>query len=1046
MKRIFLLSALTCFGLSALAQDLNTYMEPVKFRNIGPFRGGRSTGSSGVVSDPITYYMGTTGGGLWKTSDAGNTWKNISDGFFKTGSVGTVTVSESHPNVVYVGMGEHAPRGVMTSYGDGVYKSTDAGKTWQHKGLEETRHIGRIIVHPDNPDILWVAAQGALHGPNKERGIYKSTDGGDTWKQVLFVNERTGCNDLSIDVHNPGVLYASMWEHMRTPWQVISGGPGSGLYKSTDGGETWSQIHTGLPEEKGKMAIAVSRANSDRVYALIESDSKQEKGGLFTSNNGGKSWGRVSDDHRLLQRAWYYIEITADPLDENTIYVMSAGTYRSIDGGKTWEEINSNHGDYHDLWINPKNSKNMVISDDGGAEITFDGGATWTAQDNMPTAQFYRISTDSLWPYNIYGGQQDNSSVKIASIGMGSSGIGFEHWEASAGGESAFLGFDPKNPVKVMGGSYLGYVELLDVKAKVGTLVMIEPNLYLGLPAREMKYLFNWNAPIIKSMHEPNTYYHGAQYLLRTRDEGHSWEVASPDLTRNQDEKQGNGGAPYTNEAVGAENYGTLSYVVESQHEAGVIYTGSDDGLVYLTRDNGQHWENITPKGLPETLVNAIEVSPHDKATVYIATTRYKFNDHTPALYKSTDYGKTWKNISSGIPVGAYTRVVREDPARKDLLVSGTETGLYVSFNGGQAWEPLKSNLPVVPITDLQIRFGDLIVATQGRSYWILDDMGLLGQYRGPVSGGHFYTPENAVYPNWYSSMDGPVANGAHPLVGVNPASGMPLYYELPELPDSVEVKLEIRDASGKVVRTFSSKPDTTYVKYEGAPPRAPLLPAKKGLNRFVWDLRHATLPGSPEVYIEGSYRGHKAIPGQYSFVLSFGETRLKTEAAIVNNPHIPTTAEEFADYDRFMEQAEATFSEMTVLTNQMHALHGRLKDVEALLQASSQSGLLEQARTLSKAMDTFDKTMVQRLSKAYDDVENFVNGFTAEYLTALNHADSAIPRVNEGTRQKIAELNGVWARHKATAGDILDRQVAALNQALQQAGIGVLYVPADFR
>ncbi|HSR59291.1 MAG TPA: hypothetical protein VLL47_00980, partial [Robiginitalea sp.] len=736
MKRIFLLPALACLAFSGLAQDLNSYLEPVRFRNIGPFRGGRSTGSSGVVGDPLTYYMGTTGGGLWKTADAGNTWRNISDGYFKTGSVGTVTVSESHPNVVYVGMGEHAPRGVMTSYGDGVYKSTDAGKTWQHLGLEQTRHIGRIIVHPENPDILWVAAQGALHGPNKERGIYKSTDGGKTWKQVLFVNESTGCNDLSIDVHNPGVLYASMWEHMRTPWQVISGGPGSGLYKSTDGGETWSQIHTGLPEEKGKMAIAVSRANSDRVYALIESDSKLEKGGLFTSENGGKSWSRVSADHRLLQRAWYYIEITPDPVAEHTLYVMSAGTYRSIDGGKSWEEIHSNHGDYHDLWINPGNPRNMVISDDGGAEITFDRGATWTAQDNMPTAQFYRISTDSLWPYNIYGGQQDNSSVKIASIGLASYGIGPEHWEDSAGGESAFLAFDPKNPVKVMGGSYLGFIDLLDVPAKAGTRIMIEPNLYLGLPARDMKYLFNWNAPIIRSMHEPNTYYHGAQYLLRTLDEGHSWEVASPDLTRNQDDKQGNGGAPYTNEAVGAENYGTLSYVVESQHEAGVMYTGSDDGLVHLTRDNGQTWENITPKGMPETLVNAIEVSPHDAATVYIATTRYKFNDHTPALYKSTDYGKTWKNISSGIPVGAYTRVVREDPVRRDLLVAGTETGIYVSFNGGQAWEPLKGNLPAVPITDLQIRFGDLIVATQGRSFWILDDMGLLEQYRGPVGGG----------------------------------------------------------------------------------------------------------------------------------------------------------------------------------------------------------------------------------------------------------------------------------------------------------------------
>lgn len=1040
MKKAFFSALLLLITFTLSAQDLNSYLAPVKFRNIGPFRGGRSTGSTGVVGDPLTYYMGTTGGGLWKTTDAGNNWNNISDGFFKTGSVGTVTVSESNPNVVYVGMGEHAPRGVMTSYGDGVYKSTDAGKTWQHMGLEQTRHIARIIVHPENPDFVWVAAQGALHGPNSERGIYKSADGGKTWKQVLYVNDKTGCNDLSLDVHNPNVLYASMWEHMRTPWQVISGGPGSGLYKSTDGGETWNKIHNGLPEEKGKMAIAVSRANSDRVYALIESDTYAEKGGLFTSSNGGGSWTRVSDDHRLLQRAWYYIEITPDPIDEHTIYVMSAATYRSIDGGKSWEEISSNHGDYHDLWINPNNPRNMVISDDGGAEISFDGGATWSAQDKMPTAQFYRISTDSLFPYNIYGGQQDNTSVKISSIGMGSFGIGQEHWEASAGGESAFLAFDPKNPVKVMGGSYLGYIELLNVPAKAGTLVMIEPNLYLGLPARDMKYLFNWNAPIIKSMHEPNTYYHGAQYLLRTYDEGMSWDVVSPDLTRNQDDKQGNGGAPYTNEAVGAENYGTLSYVIESPHEAGVMYTGSDDGFVHITRDNGKTWVNITPKGLPETLINAIEVSPHDPATVYIATTRYKFNDHTPALYKSTDYGKSWKNITAGIPIGSYTRVLREDPVRKDLLFAGTETGLFVSYNGGLKWEALKGNLPVVPITDLQIRFGDLIVATQGRSFWILDDLGLIRQYGNSAAEGYLYTPEDTTYPNWYSSMNSNAATGTHSSLGVNPAAGMPIYYELPELEKDTEVTLEIRTASGDLVRKFSSVPDKSYVSYEGAPPRPTVLPAKKGLNRLVWDLRYETLPGVPEVYIEGSFRGHKAIPGDYNIILKFGGKTMEAEASLLNNPVLPTSAEEFADYHEFMSQTEATYTEMTELTNKMYAMQGRLKALKSHLSELGKNELVEQAQNLLDSMDTCDKIMAQRLSKAYDDVENYVNGFTAEYLTALNHADSAIPRVNKGTKEKIEALNAIWNGYRKAGLEIVEHEVNSLNIALQQSGIGVLY------
>ncbi len=1042
MKRSYLLALCVLLSFSSTAQELNSYLKPAKFRNIGPFRGGRSTGSSGVVGDPMTYYMGTTGGGLWKTTDAGQHWRNISDGYFKTGSVGTVSVSESHPNVVYVGMGEHAPRGVMTSYGDGVYKSTDGGKTWQHMGLEKTLHISRIIIHPDDPDKVWVAAQGALHGPSRERGIYRSEDGGKTWENVLYVNELTGCSDLSMDVHNPMVLYAAMWEHQRKPWKVISGGPGSGLYKSTDGGKSWTVIHNGLPEEKGKMAIAVSRANPQRVYALIESDSKQEKGGLFTSGNAGASWKRVSDDHRLIQRAWYYIEVFPDPMDEHTVYVMSASAYRSIDGGSTWDEIDTHHGDYHDLWINPDNPANMVISDDGGAEITFDGGESWSYQDKMPTAQFYRVSVDSLFPYNLYGGQQDNSSVKIASIGIGSFGIGREHWEPSAGGESAFLAFDPKNPEKVMGGSYLGSIELLNVPAQTGTRIMIEPNLYLGLPAREMKYLFNWNAPIIKSMHEPNTYYHAAQYLLRTRDEGMSWEVVSPDLTRDQDDKQGNGGGPYTNEAVGAENYGTIAYVAESPHEPGVMYTGSDDGLVHLTRDGGQSWQNITPKDLPETLVNAIEVSPHDPATVYIATTRYKFNDFRPGMYKSTNYGKSWTRIDRGIPVGAYTRVVREDPARKDLLVAGTELGIYLSYDGGSNWDAFKGNLPVVPITDLQIRFSDLIIATQGRSFWIFDDMGLLRQYKGPRNALTLYTPESLPFPNWYSSMNGKSPSGMHPSMGVNPASGMVIYYEIPEGMDTSDLRLEITDAGGALVRTYHATSKTEYASYEGAPRPPVKLPVEKGLNRLVWDLRHESLPGAPEVYIEGSFRGHKAIPGTYTLSLISGNTRKEARAEILPNPLLPTTSAEFSSYASFMQKTEAQYREMTHMTNALKEVSGRLERLEDFLVKEGKTDLAAQASTLGAELKAWDATMVQRLSKAYDDVENFVNGFTAEYLRALNHADSGIPRVNEGTRKKIAELDKVWAGHKSTAMGLIGTRIPEFNRALQQAGIGVVYLP----
>ncbi|NNE29328.1 MAG: glycosyl hydrolase, partial [Saprospiraceae bacterium] len=620
MKTIhFLLLALTFSFLSTLsAQDpvpkkdnsANEYFKPLTWRSIGPFRGGRSVAACGVKDDPLTYYMGTTGGGLWKTDDAGQHWNNISDGYFKTGSVGAVAVATGNTNIVYCGMGEHAIRGVMTHHGDGVYKSMDAGKTWKHLGLEKTQHISRIIINPDDPNVVYVAAQGALYSPSEERGIYKSMDGGKTWKKTLFINKNTGCSELSMDAKNPNILYAAMWHHQRVPWKVISGGSGSGLYKSTDGGETWNTIHEGLPEEKGKMAIAVAPSNSDKVYALIESDSNKDLGGLFVSNNAGKSWSRISDDNRLTQRSWYYIEVFVDPVNENMVYVLSAPCLRSMDGGKSWDRITGTHGDYHDLWINPDNPKNLCIANDGGAAISFNRGKSWSTQSNMPTAQIYRVNVDNHFPYRIYGGQQDNSSIRISSRQLGSWGIQQQSWEPSAGGESAFLAFDPDNPRYVLGGSYLGTIEVLDTEAGAGTNIMAAPIQYLGMEAREMKYLFNWNAPIIWSQHEPNTYYHAAQYLLRTRDMGQTWEEVSPDLTRNQDDKQGNGGGPYTNEAVGAENYGTISYVAESQHEKGVIWTASDDGLVQLTKDGGENWTNVTPKGMQECLVNAIDVSP----------------------------------------------------------------------------------------------------------------------------------------------------------------------------------------------------------------------------------------------------------------------------------------------------------------------------------------------------------------------------------------------------------------------------------------------------
>jgi photosystem II stability/assembly factor-like uncharacterized protein len=1025
------------------ADDYNSIFKPVKWRSIGPFRGGRSVAGTGVVGDPKTYYMGTTGGGLWKTDDMGMSWRNISDGFFKTGSVGAIAVAESDPNVVYVGMGEHAVRGVMTHHGDGVYKSTDAGKTWKRIGLESSQHISRIVVHPKDPNIVWVAAQGALYGKSTQRGVFKSVDGGATWKSVLFVDDKTGASELSMDMTNTRILYAAMWEHGRLPWKVISGGPGSGLYKSTDGGETWERLKDGLPEELGKMAIAVSRSNPEKVYALIESDSDKEAGGLFVSTNGGKKWSRITNDHRLVQRAWYYIELFIDPKDENTIYVLSASALRSADGGKTWETLSGTHGDFHDLWINPDNPANMIISNDGGAAITFNGGKIWSTQSNMPTAQFYRINVDNQFPYRIYGGQQDNSSVSIASRELGGGGIDTSSWTSSAGGESAFLAFNPDDPKYVMGGSYQGTIEVLDVKASAGTQVMAAPIQYLGMDAKDLKYRYNWNAPIIWSKHEPNVFYHGAHVLLKTTDMGRTWKEVSPDLTRNEKEKQGKGGGPYTNEAVGAENYGTLAYVMESPHEKGVIYTGSDDGLVYVTRDGGANWKNVTPRGLAECLVNAIEVSPHDKGTVYIATTRYKFNDHTPGLYKSTDYGNTWTRIDNGIPRNAFTRVVREDDARRDLLYAGTELGVFISWNGGKDWSPFQLNLPVTPITDLRVHKGNLIAATSGRSFWILDDLSVIRQYKGNVNTFALYRPDNAYLVNGGSELDQTSEDftGANTFRGVNPSTGVVIYYQLPELKKDDEITMEIKDSAGNLVRSFTSKADEKFIRYEAGPKPNPTLSKAKGLNRFVWDMRYPTMVGVPFVRIEGGFNGHKAIPGKYSITLKTPTQTLSTETEILANPLYPTDAATYAEYHRTMSGMEA---ELTAMHRLVNSLFEKQKQLESLLgtlpSGEKYAALRKDGDALLKKMKAWDEDMVQRKSKAYDDVENFPNKFTANYLFMINATESDIPRVNQPSLDRLRELNAQWATLKARADEIQNRDIPAFNKKLFDAGVGAIW------
>ena len=1025
------------------AFDHEQYFKSLKFRNIGPFRGGRSVASSGVRGNDQVYYMGTTGGGVWKTVNAGQAWFNISDGFFTTGSIGAVAVADSDPNVIYVGAGEHAPRGVMTSYGDGVYKSTDAGKTWKNMGLEMTRHISGIRIHPSNPDIVYVAAQGALHGPSAERGIYKSVDGGQTWSKVLFVDNNTGCSEISMDAKNPRILYAAMWDHRRLPWEVRSGGPGSGLYKSTDEGKTWNKLTKGLPKEMGKMSIAVSPANADKVYALVESDTEKDLGGLFVSYDAGNSFSMVSKDNRLTQRAWYYIELFLDPKDENTLYVFNSPGLMSKDGGRTWTNIRGTHGDYHHLWINPDNPKNMIVSNDGGAAISFDQARTWSSQDNQPTAQFYRLNADDLYPYNIYAGQQDNSSVKIKSSNPSGYSITESDWTRSAGGESAFLAFDPKNPRYVMGGSYQGTVGTLDYKTMERKPLMQVPVQYQSLKPKDMAYRFNWNAPIIYSMHEPNTFYHAGNVLFKTSDMGRTWKAVSGDLTRNDTSKQGRSGTPYTNEGAGGENYGTLAYVIESPHEKGVIYTGSDDGLVHLTKDSGASWTNVTPSGLQECLVNSIEVSPHDKATVYIATTRYKENDFSPAIYRSTDYGKSWSKIVNGIALNAYTRVIREDSKRKGLLFAGTETGLYISYNGGLNWSQVQFGLPVTPITDLKIHQNDLIAATMGRAFWILDDIEVLREFdASAASAFKLYTPVEVVRTTSASSLNYPENvdepySPAPTFSGTNAASGAVFYYQLPEVSKDSLITLQILNGRQEVVRTYSSKADEEFVSYPGGPDSDPVMPARKGLNRFVWDLKGESIAGVPTVFIEGGYDGYLVAPGEYTAVLKSGNQVLTSKVRVKARPDLEATQAEY-------EEQEAILRKICEETSAIH--HEVIKSRKTVKQLRETSQMLKEkpgAETLRKKADkiaddlqAWEDDIVQNKAKANDDVINFENKLTADYIFLKGELDSNTPYVPEGHKKQFDVLHNKWLALKQRK-EKLEKDVVELNADISKANIG---------
>ena len=1035
-------------AVEAASIDLNTYFKPLLWRNIGPTRGGRSVTSSGVKGNPLVYYMGSTGGGVWKTEDAGQSWKNISDGSFNTGSVGAVAVSESDPNVVYVGMGEHAPRGVMTSYGDGIYKSTNGGKTWKHLGLELTRHIANIRIHPNDPDIVYVAAQGALNGPTEERGIYKSADGGATWKKILYVDENTGCVDLNMDMNNPRVLYAAMWDHRRLPWAMQSGGKGCGLYKSNDAGETWEKIQKGLPNELGKMSVSVSRANSNKVYALVESDTQKEQGGLFASNDGGANWNRVSKDHRIVSRAWYYIETFADPKDENTVYVMGSEALKSTDGGASWSNIRGPHGDYHQLWINPDNNRNLLISDDGGAIVSFNGGKSWSTQNNQPTAQFYRISVDNLFPYNIYAGQQDNTSVKIASRNTTGYSITDRQWSYSAGGESAFLGFDPNNPRYVMGGSYQGTVGILDSETGEEVGVMIHPVQYQAMQPKDMKYRFNWNAPILYSKHESNVYYHAGNRLFKTKDMGKSWEVISPDLTTHDTSKMGISGYPYTNEGAGGENYCTISYVIESDLENGVIYTGSDDGLVHVTRNGGKDWANITPKDFDKGLINSIEVSPTDAATVYVSANKYKYNDFTPFIYKSTDYGKTWTKIVNGIPYGAFVRVVREDGIRKGLLYAGTETGLYISYDDGANWKKFQLNLPVTPITDLKLHKGNLIASTQGRAFWVLDDLEPIRTFQSEQKETSKLIPVvNTYRVSGYSSFDANRSDDAvedYPVTtSSNPATGAVVYYHLGEQADSVKsITLVVKDASGNTVRSFSNKAPERKTSNNSVQAE-PLLTAKKGLNRFVWDLRRMNMPTIDNVYIEGSYAGGRIAPGKYSITLTVDGAAQTTPFVLQADPRIKASEADYATQDKLLKKIEADVTDIHVSVVKMRNLVKQIQNLNELVGGdTTKAPLVAIGKSIIDKAGKWEEQLIQSKSQSYDDVINFVNKLSANFIFVHGEVGGTVPYVTAGQELRFNELHEEWMSYKTGMNQLLSQEVSNFNSLCRSLNIDHVLLP----
>jgi len=941
--------------------DTSVYSN-LKFREIGPFRGGRSAAVCGVDGNSELFYMGTTGGGVWKTDDAGQSWKNISDGYFG-GTIGAVTVAPSDNNIIYVGGGEVTVRGNV-SHGYGIWKSVDAGETWTYKGLKEGQYIPRIRVHPKNPDLVYAAVLGHVFGPNSERGVYCSKDGGETWEKILFVSENAGAVDLILDPFNPLVIYASTWKVRRTPYSLESGGEGSALWKSTDGGDHWENISSakGLPEGTlGIIGVTASPAKRNRLWAIIEAD----KGGVFRSDDAGKTWTKTNDDRNLRQRAWYYTRIYADTQNEDVVYVLNVQFWKSKDGGKSFESIRTPHGDHHDLWIAPGDNKQLLIGDDGGAQVSLDGGHNWSTIMNQPTGQFYRLSADNHFPYRIYAAQQDNSTVRIPYRSF-SGGITEDDWEDTAGGESGFIAPDPVDSDIVYGGSYGGYLVQTNHKTGESRMIDVWPDNPMGWAAKDIKYRFQWNYPIFFSIHNDKTLYCAANVLFKTDNKGQSWQQISPDLTRNDTTKMESSGGPITKDNTSVEYYGTIFAACESALEPGVIWAGSDDGLIHVTRDGGKNWENVTPPAslMPEwTMINSLEPSPFEKGGVYVAATSYKNDDFTPYLYKTTDYGKTWVKITKGIDQQHFTRVIRADKNRQGLLYAGTESGMYISFNDGQLWQPFQQNLPIVPITDLLIKDNDLIVATQGRGIWIMDDLTTLHQLNESL-----VNLKDVLFDqsDSYRILAGRGGNGS----GENPPSGAVIDFWLKDVNDSMKVSLEILDENNNQIMSFKNDAKENEMKEDLSLKK---LEVTKGLNRFVWNLRYPDAKGFPGLIMwGGSLRGPIAVPATYKVRLTVDSEVQEKPFKLLPIPTYSSTTEDYKLQFDFLLEVRDKLTETHECILQIRNAREQLEALKARLKEENNKAIIDKAEAILTEMDKIEKALYQTKNRSNQDPLNF--------------------------------------------------------------------------